>query len=164
MNFGATKVEGRAFMEMAAEKLGLSPNEGRQAYDGKFPEFKQEMLSWIAEQAEIHMVSAINKAEEESARHSSYLDESWRDHEALMQKLAERAERSVPEDAGDDFVKLIKSSDEALAQHAEQGSKDLLEIVQAMHRLRLQHCFTSHLVSPKTANDLAAYYEVCKNK
>lgn len=160
----AQKVKGRATMATAAVEMGLSAREGEKAYDDGFPQLLEDLRGWIAEQAEIEIKQAVDEAEEEAAKHASYLEHAWRDHDHLMQQLADRQQNSVPEDADEEFKALIKSSDEAMAQRAEQGFRDIMRVVQMRHRLTIEYCFTKHLVPPATAKKLADYYEVTRNK
>ena len=101
VDFDATKMEGRAFMEMAADTLGLSASEGRKAYDNGFPELKQTVLAWAEQKAQVEMTEAVREAEAEQSAHASRLANFREHHNNTMQMLADRHQESIPEGADD---------------------------------------------------------------
>ncbi|HEV8666563.1 MAG TPA: hypothetical protein VN665_01805 [Candidatus Paceibacterota bacterium] len=160
MDFDSTKVEGVAFMRMAADTLGLSASEGEKAYHNGFVEFKQLLLAWAQGCAQVEMFKAVLEAEEEQAAHTQRLTDLRKHHAKTLQMLNDRHRSAVPEDADDEFVRLINSSHEAMVQSVERFNSDLMSIVQMKHRLVLEHCFTGHLVSENTAKKLTDLYEI----
>lgn len=161
--FDATTEKGRVFMEAAATSLGLPAHEGRNAYERfNIPELKLWLNDWASKEAQKEVGEAVVEAEAEQKHHTAYLDESQQHHTELMQKLADYAKRSVPDGADDEFTKLIRSSDEQIAQAAQRSHDGLMTIMQLGHRLKLKHCFTGHLVSDETAEALVNLYEVKK--
>lgn len=160
VDFDAEKTEGRAFMEAAAQSLGLAGRDGRREYDKGFEDFKRDMLATFEQKATVELKSAVSEAEAEQRTHAHRLSELRKLHSETMQMLADHHEKSIPEDADDDFVRLINSSHEEMTQAAERFHREFMDIVQTRHRLELERCFVCHLVGEETAKKLVELYEV----
>lgn len=160
VDFNAEKTKGRAFMEAAAQSLGLSGHDGQQEYDKRFEDFKRDMLATFEQKATIELSYAVSEAESEQRAHAYRLSKLRMLHSETMLMLADHHEKSILENADDCFVRLINSSHEKMTQAAERFHDEFMYIVQMRHRLELERCFVCHLVGEETAKKLVELYEV----
>src|SRR5690606_32179149 len=121
----------------------------------------RQMAAWAAQKAEIEISQAVSAAEAEQAAHVKRLVEFGQEHDHLLKTLDTIEPNNMPDAAEDEHsASLIESFRTKNKKRAEDFHRDFMALIQQKHRINVEYCFTSHLVSKETARKLANLYEV----
>lgn len=161
MDFSQAKEEQYEQMELIAYLAGIAPEDGREVIDEKFPDFRRQLVAWAAQKAEIEISQAVSAAEAEQAAHMKRLVEFGQEHDQLLKALDLIEPDRMPDPAeGEQSAASIDSFRAETKKRAEDFHRDFMALIQQKHRINVEYCFTSHLVSKETARKLANLYEV----